>query len=1771
MVRKTQFDSIKWIKPGLQSLLKQANTQLAEIGEPGETRKSLEKCAIIFKTISNNLEVANDEIGSLLCTEIARVSEYVTEKKHAKKLSAVKEKAVQGIVIVGEHLDNLTSGLAVNVKNIGEYIDSLRALQSKPPVDKSLLFSPDLSNLEGFFRRDISNKKLEEFASKKRGSFQRNLLAWFKNTGREDALLELVYITKTLNELATVGNLKLYFKASSAIIDAIYQNIFTDESEIKRLVGRIDRQMKLIAAFGEAAAAKALPLDVIRQTLYFTARLPSDDSYITELQKTYQLKSLLLMPEDSGKSVHSIEALSSIATTVREEFRTIRAWLENIVETEKPTTDEIDKFIKQAEIWTETLSFVGEKELSKDISDFVRQLAFCIYGAVAPNDEQLVDIAEGWIKIDKSLIGIEGSVAQERAKGELDEGRESADIHEKSPIAVTAQATLDEITKIKEIVSSDMATNSTIESWDEIKGLIQPIQAACNFINLEKLSTLVASLGGYITAVKGVDNYQVRAKEAAAIGDIISTTEYLLEDVVDGMTVDHLDISLAKEAATYLENIAENGQEAEEEADETSKGIVESNIDVKLDFTFDTDEEDEEILGIFIEEARGICVEADLYLARWKGALDNQEALRDFRRCFHTLKGSGRLAKVEFLSETAWAIEDMLNRVIDATILPNSALMQLTSHVTTCLPEWVESISSKRPSLTDMSDIIGAAEKIKNGDKADISFILETRQQSQQENGFDAQWYEIFSKETESHLLTIQNFISENKASEKIYVSEDLYRATHTLNGCSAMSQVSEIEELSGTVGEYLRELYDLNLPGDQDLLIILDEFLKTTRQQVVSLGAAFVPMPNHVDLHAKVQRLSAELHQSVIESVQEEVEVAAEELLSEDAASLNVIDGEIDIVEEASEISLSLEELESKEEEQTEPANAAPENVANIAENEIEEITVEAVKDVETESIKEYSTAIHLEVEEPKLKLGEDDFASTLSNDDDEMQVVFVGEGLELLDELTSNLQQWISDLDNFSYQESCLHILHTLKGSSQIVELGAFSDVTHAIETRLENIVKSDDDKNSALFQQIQLVIDALLVGLQSDDSAVREDAYFYSLLEQLDAIDTKKLNADGAAKDRKVKTETTQELPVTPITPAKENAIVLPFEVPDKTTKGKAKIAAKASVTDKTVKISDALLDRLISDVGEVNVLLGQITQKNKERQTQLSELDLTIDRLRKQLRKLEIETEAQVLFKLDKSEEESGFDPLELDRYSEIQHLSRSLLESISDLGDIKQNLLQTDEAIEELLRGQNLLTDVLMEDLLRTRMISFSKYSPRFERLIRQVSLDLGKPTNLVVEGGEVEIDSSILAILQTSIEHMLRNSLAHGIETTEKRVEHSKDKTAKITIHLTREGSEIHLSISDDGHGVDLGKVKKKANTLGWMDKDRSYSDEELLQFILRPGFTTATDVSKLSGRGIGMDVVSEDVHSIGGVLSIANDPGKGVSFHLVFPYTMAINLALMVKAKQELYAIPNNFIANIIRVEKTVVMDVMKQKIPILRYEGKGYPISDLASLIGHEKGDYLESSSKLFNVILVESRQQRYAILVDQIIGNKEVVVKPLGVHMSMIPWLSGSTVTNDGDIVMILDLPALALLGAPNATVIKEQLQIKKEEIEKPIVMVVDDSITFRKVATRLLERQGYEVVAVHDGIEAIEKLGSVTPDLFLLDVEMPRMDGFELSRHIRSTEEIADKPIVMVTSRTGQKHRDYSKKLGVNEHFGKPFDKNELLRSINRLVEGQDAGS
>ena len=604
-----------------------------------------------------------------------------------------------------------------------------------------------------------------------------------------------------------------------------------------------------------------------------------------------------------------------------------------------------------------------------------------------------------------------------------------------------------------------------------------------------------------------------------------------------------------------------------------------------------------------------------------------------------------------------------------------------------------------------------------------------------------------------------------------------------------------------------------------------------------------------------------------------------------------------------------------------------------------------------------------------------------------------------------------------------------------------------------------------------------------------------------------------------------------------------------------------APSATGTER-VRVSSEALDQMVNNAGEVSIYRARIEQQNNSFAFNLGELGQTIDRLRSQLRDLELETEAQILSRHEREgESRADFDPLELDRYSTIQQLSRALSETVEDLSNLGQSLSELSRDTDTLLLQQARVNTDLQDGLLRTRMVKFSSRVPRLERVVRQTSHSVGKQAGLKVIGGGEDMDRAILERMMSPLEHLLRNAVSHGIEDANTRLANGKPAQGLITLHLAREGSDVVLTLADDGAGLDRARIRAKAVERGLLDEDAAVDDDDLYQLILQHGFSTAQELSQVSGRGVGMDVVLTEVKQLGGTLEIDSQPGRGTGFTIRLPFTLAITDSLLVTLGDDIYAVPHSSMDGVVRIPVDELRAIYGGEQPVFRYDQRDYNVRYLGTMLGVQ-APHISEGTRWLPLLLVRSGEHRVAIQVDSLLGNRQIVVKSVGAQLSTVRWFTGGTILADGQIALILDVNSLVRMDSAQQLVAPAETSVP---VSKGVsVMVVDDSITVRKVTSRLLERHNMHVITAKDGVDAVTLLQEQHPDVMLLDIEMPRMDGYELARHMRSTPELSDIPIIMITSRTGDKHRSRALELGVKRYLGKPYQEAELLENIYTVL-------
>ncbi len=850
---------------------------------------------------------------------------------------------------------------------------------------------------------------------------------------------------------------------------------------------------------------------------------------------------------------------------------------------------------------------------------------------------------------------------------------------------------------------------------------------------------------------------------------------------------------------------------------------------------------------------------------------------------------------------------------------------------------------------------------------------------------------------------------------------------------------------------------------------------------------------------------------------------------------------------------------------------------------------------------------------------------------DDIDVQVlpIFLEEAQELFPAASGQLRAWRSSPDSQLELDGLKRNLHTLKGSARMAGAMRLGELTHLLETSIiekEGDWKSGDlDRLEEQFDDIAFVLDALISG-QHDvvlprfaDTSEKQDSLAAAEVPESNVSDTSAVETDtrvlvsSSADAIKTPEIAAPSLAAQLLAQTKAAPVAAVLQQPA------AQLAAAPEGGVSYLRVRSDAVEMLSDESGEISINRSRIESELRGLKSGLIDLTSFVVRLRGQLREIEIQGESQIQSRLD---QESDFDPLEFDRYTRFQELTRGLAEGVNDVATVQQTLLKNIADAETALAAQTRLSRSVQLRLQSLRTVPFASVSERLYRVLRQTAKDVGKRANLEIVGGRIEMDRGVLERLVPVLEHLVRNSLAHGIEAVAEREAAGKRGIGEINVGVRQQGNEVVIAFSDDGAGISAERVRAKAIASGLLEAGREVSDAQIIEFIFRSGFTTADQVTAVAGRGVGMDVVRSELAALGGRVSVATQSGNGSTFTLSVPLTLAVTQVLLLKAGGATYGIPSSLIETVRQVpasERNAA--VASQQI---QAGNKTIPFRNLALLLGTQTQDGAPHRS--YSVGILRAGDSAVAVEIETVVGNQEVVAKPYGPQLARVPGMAGLTVLGDGTIALLIDPIALTFAKLPDAREstastaataaldVLEQLTVAEsgnlaQPLAKatdasnkamrgtddvatkapapavvvapvasppvvvpapavvarlPIVLVVDDSLTVRKITSRLLEREGYKALTAKDGLDALQVLSDVNPDLILLDIEMPRMDGFEFAKTLKADHRQDMIPIVMITSRTAEKHRNHAKEIGVNEYIGKPYQDDELMALVRQYT-------
>ncbi|HET7308352.1 MAG TPA: Hpt domain-containing protein [Gammaproteobacteria bacterium] len=1765
-------DSLLWIKSELDGVLTRARQGLEAYVEDRDDREPLAQCVESLHQIQGTLRVVEVYGAAMLAEEMEAVAKgiYVDSLEASDEIFEV---LMRAILQLPDYLERVINGQRDMPLALLSLLNDLRSVRDQPLLSEGALFAHNLEE-RGEVRLPPlpsvgapKSADLAGLAKKLRPKFQTALLAWFKDDSAKAPLERMAAVVGQFEQAAGRPPVFELWWIVGGVLEALQEDGLTASVALKQMLGQIDRQIKRLIESSEAEFAGQPPRELINNLLYYVGRATSNGERVANIKQSFNLDELLPGEEEvnatrAAMSGPNAQLMHTVSAAIKEDIIQVKDSLDIFVRTGRRNIEDLAPLAELLKKVGDTLVVLGLGGLRSELTVQIDTLQSVANGERKADEAPLMDVAQSLLAIETRLDSDMSELiadAGERRAAAVQNPERGRDSEYKNTFGAVIRESVVNLARVKDALTEYTRGEDTAEATARIPDHLRQVQAGLGLLDMDRPAAVLDGIRRFVEQRVLAGTGRPSAEALDRMADALVSVEFYLETVQNGRgdpqsmldnaetCIAELDIDDAVPSLAVVKSPAAAATSAPkpevpaaaeppqvEAPPPEPAPQAEAPSEPAPPALPEPDEVDPEILEIFLEEAHEELARLGEYFPRWQRNLEDREALTVVRRSFHTLKGSGRMVGARRIGEFSWAVENMLNRVIDGTVEVRDAIVELVAQVLAALPELVEELEVGQATTTDIDNLVRRAEAFSRNEtpptaapeaQAAASDIPapapeapaaqepappaareaapESQPEPVAEPAMDPALYEIFEKEAAGHLEVIDEFLDDCERGGAGVISEDLLRAFHTLKGSAYTAGAESISALVEPAEHFFKAAAARRELAPHDVLPILRETAAAVRQLVADL--ALPPEAGHDFSELAGRLIELEKHHAAPPAHEPSVE-------------------EIHAV--ASEIHKFVAgEFAGPAAEAASPAAARGEAAE----------TPEA-----------------LESDEP---VADRDF-------DPELASIFFEEANELLESIDEALEGWQENLGDDAFIRSLQRDLHTFKGGARMAGLMPLGDLSHELETLLAHVADGRVRVSERMLQAVQRVIDRLHQMLERS-IAGQAPTPADDLLDELDYLHQRDRNDDLIITNVELTPEESEVEATEPAQPSVQPAAT-DEEVNYRPAPEEDRRAGPRVQPD-VMRVRADLVEAALNHAGEVSIYRSRLEQQVSTMNFNLSELDQTVARVREQLRKFEIEAEAQIVFQHEQEGIERGeFDPLELDRYSQLQQLSRSLMESVGDLVSIQGLLSNQAREAETLLLQQSRVTTELQDGLMRARMVPFSNHAQRLRRVVRQAAQESHKHAELKLSGAEGEMDRQVLERVLAPLEHMLRNAVVHGIETPPERERLGKPVTGQITIGLHRESSEVVIDIIDDGSGLDLDAIREQAITRGLITADAQLSENDIMQFIFETGFSTAREVTLSAGRGVGMDVVASEVRQLGGTLAIDSVAGAGTKFTLRLPFTLAITQALMVTAGEETFAIPLPTIDGITRIPGRDLNRFFAGELQEFIYGGRTWPLQHLSALLGFSPPP-AEGGRVTYPVLLVRSGDQLGAIVAESMQGSREVVVKSIGPQLASIRGLSGATILGDGSILLILDPAALMRRLQVGEAVAAVAAQPVAEVDGRKLVMVVDDSITVRRVTQRLLERHGMRVATAKDGVDALTQLQDTTPDVMLLDIEMPRMDGYELAANIRNDARLRELPIIMITSRTGDKHRSRAMEIGVNDYLGKPYQEDDLLEHIQQLMD------
>jgi chemosensory pili system protein ChpA (sensor histidine kinase/response regulator) len=1867
----------------ITATLTEARSALENYVEQPDNVGLLERCAQDLHQVQGVLRLLEIYGAALLAEEMEHVAQYlvatVDERKgQAESLDALMRAMVQ----LPSYLERVLAGGRDLALVLLPLLNDLRAVRGHSLLSEGTLLLLNLkSDKQAQPQAATAGEApltVEQWARRLRSRYQMGLIGWIRGERPEQNLEVLAAVSHKLEQVATRQPVFQLWWVIGAVIEALQHNGLEGGQSIKRLLGLGDREMRRLYDEGEARYAQNPPIELLNNLLYYVGRAESAGGRVSAVRASFRLSELLPVDESIEQeretlSAPSVKLMQTVAAAIREDLSRVKDTLDIFVRRGAGQPGELAPQVELLRKIGDTLGVLGLGELRASVQGETERLGNIAAGTLPADETALVGIAATLIGVEDrlddrlvSLILPKDPEAAPQAQGEDSEFQQVQ--------AAVLRECIVNLARIKEAITQSVGGTLDAAGLDSWQDLMRGMKAGLLMLGKGRAVEAIDAITTQLKRVMQPGIHVLPPGFIDRLADAIVSVEYYMETLQAGRSdpwymLDNAQVcvqALAEQPTPSVPTVEPLDPNAYARtvaiptaapvhmpvaADAVGAAAPTLSSAATTRITRLAESADPELVKLFVEEAREELEKIQRAFPAWDQNPLEQSALVTMRRSLHTLKGSGRMVGARELGEFAWAIENLVNRVLDKTLSRSPQILETLRAAVAALPELIEQLDSGQPPHSDTVTIVATAHALAAGrsaapaaparsapvesathapsaplaptaapldrtlpsalmdvldgvntlvdDVIPVAPPLEGTLSGTRPGLHDDTLRDIYARETATHIATVRAYLArESTLPEPHLLPEEVYRACHTLSGSSKMAQARHGIRLAEPLDHWLRRVFAGGLGLRDEDLLLLGECMAAMHAVATHLDESTGYFVNHWQLLKRIEKAERDLDQQIAAAG-----AHAETAVTIAAAVL--------------------------------PAAGVPEGAA--AETAEGEPPDEAV-----------------------------DF-------DPEVAAIFTDEATELIDAAEHALSDWRAHPSGGELRLGLKRPLHTLKGGARMAGIRPMGDLAHELESLVLQVDNGRVQADAAVFDVIQASLDELarmrehVASGQGVTPARAMVARIHALTHPgSGAAPAAPAPAPIAAQPAAAPPALEVPAPVTPpevpapvpapeipppvappevpapevpppavppsaaptaVTPAPvapappPPAVAAPPQLPVFAPRPPAGAAASTTGVSRALsavpesgpvsetglrrmneelalgtlekgiaapqpvppgrepvqpgerqemaRVDADLLDQLLNISGEASIARARLEQQLGSFDFNLGELSRTVTRLKEQLRHLEIETEAQILHKHedDVGSHRSEFDPLELDRYSSIQQYSRALAETANDVESIQRLLESLAKDTQSLLQLQARTITELQNGLMRTRMVPLQRHVQRLARIVRQAAADTGKRAELTVEGASGELDRQVLERMLPPFEHMLRNAVVHGIELPEERVKRGKSDTGRILLELQREGAEVMVRLADDGGGMNLGAIRDKAESLGLIAPGQLLSDEDAMQLILEPGFSTAGSVTQQAGRGVGMDVVATEIKRLGGALHMETSPGEGTTFTIRLPLTLAISHALVVRADEEYYALPLPTVEGVLRLSKSEVMAHLGRDASFFEYGGAKYRFQQLGIFVGLEPAP-LPAQDVTIPVVLVRAGEHSTGLVADELIGSREIVVKSVGPQISSIRGISGATILGDGRIVVILDIGAL--VRAEWRTRAAAPAAPKERAGDRRIfAMVVDDSITVRRVTQRLLERNGMRVITARDGMDAVALLQDNVPDVILLDIEMPRMDGYEVAAHVRNDPRLKDVPIIMVTSRVGEKHRARAIELGVDDYLGKPYQEAQLLDAIAPLVERRRA--